>query len=71
MNRPDRRHWPTRLTTLEKLPQVCPQDYAHLTDGQRISLVFQATRACLAMQGVDWDAQRLQRNVVHITRREG
>jgi hypothetical protein len=69
MSREDRKNWPVRIFKLGDPEAELAPEYAKLTPGERFALVFEATRRCVAMQGINWDDQRLQRHVVRVERR--
>jgi hypothetical protein len=71
MSKRDRSYWTVKKFALGDPEAELMPEYARFSPGERIAMVFQCTRMCLAMQGVDWDAQRLQRDVVRVTRRGG
>jgi hypothetical protein len=65
----DRSRAVIRKFDLNDPEQEYAPELANYSPGERIAMVFDCTRLCLSIQGVDWDAQRLQRDVVRVTRR--
>lgn len=60
----DRKEWPTRKLRWNESSD--DDELMLLTPGQRMELVYEATRRMLAMQGISLDEQPFSRHIVRV-----